>query len=45
MNDNPDHTDVPIGGPTLVEIDAEKIAQVILEVRDDLACGRRTSRR
>jgi hypothetical protein len=32
MTDKPDSTDVPVSGPTLVEIDAEKIAQIILEV-------------
>lgn len=31
MNDELDHIDVPVSGPTLVEIDAEKIAQIVFE--------------
>jgi hypothetical protein len=32
MNDEPDYIDVPVSGPATIEIDAEKIAQIILEV-------------
>lgn len=30
MNDKPDPTDIPISGPSLIEIDAERIARIIL---------------
>jgi hypothetical protein len=31
MNDEPESTDVLINGPAVVEIDAEKIAQIIFD--------------
>jgi hypothetical protein len=30
MNDEPETTDVPVSGPAMVEIDAERIARIIL---------------
>jgi hypothetical protein len=30
MNDEPDHIDVPVSGPAMVEIDAERISAIIL---------------
>jgi hypothetical protein len=39
MTDEPEHIDVPIDGPTLVEIDAERIARIILSTCHTTATG------
>jgi hypothetical protein len=31
MSNEPEHTDVAVNGPAVVEIDAEKIAQIIFD--------------